>query len=139
MSMVAKAAGLFDRARIRAHFGSPLEYVYALLSFGLPSALLPFTHESELKTGNHKKWIQRRIVKDQELRQVGVFTGIDLPSRNDVLLGQGAPIQYHSGNQRLSRSMRNLLGRIQRSGSPMQMPSCWENCSRNFASFRSTG
>jgi hypothetical protein len=84
MSKVANAAGLFERARIRIHFGSPLECVYALLSFGLPSGLLPFTPECELKTGNHKKWIQRRIVKERELLRFGVFLGIDLPSRNDV-------------------------------------------------------
>jgi hypothetical protein len=100
-SMVAKAAGLFDRARFRVHLGSPVECAYALLSFGLPSALLPFTPECELKTGNHMNWIQRRNVKEQELRRVGVFSGIDLPRRNDVLLGKGKPIQSHPGNQRL--------------------------------------
>jgi hypothetical protein len=100
-SMVAKAAGLFDRARFRVHLGSPVECAYALLSFGLPSALLPFTPECELKTGNHMNWIQRRNVKEQELRRVGVFSGIDLPSRNDVLLGKGVPFQNHPGNQRL--------------------------------------
>jgi hypothetical protein len=99
--MIARAAGLFDRARFRVHFGSPLECAYALLSFGLPSELLPLTSECKLKTGNHKKWIQRRIVKEQELRRVGVFSGIDLPSRNDVLDGHGIPIQNHPGNQRL--------------------------------------
>jgi hypothetical protein len=100
MSLVIKAAGLFDRVRIRVHHGSSLECVYALLSFGLPSALLPFTPECELKTGNHKKWIKRRIVKEKELRRAGVFLGIDLPSRNDVLRGQGAVMQRHPGNQR---------------------------------------
>jgi hypothetical protein len=75
--------------------------VYSLLSFGFPSGLLPFTLECELKTGNHKKWIQRRIVKERELLRFGVFLGIDLPSRNDVLRGQGAPVQRHPGNQRL--------------------------------------
>jgi hypothetical protein len=46
-------------------------------------------------------WIQHRIVKEQELRRVGVFSGLDLPSRNDVLLGKGVPNQNHPGNQRL--------------------------------------
>jgi hypothetical protein len=100
-SMVAKAAGLFDRARFRVHIGSHMECTYVLLSFGLPSELLPFTPECELKTGNHTKWIQRRIFKEHELRRVGAFSGIDLPSRNDVLLGHGKPNQNHPGNQRL--------------------------------------
>jgi hypothetical protein len=108
-SLTVKAFGVFHRARLRVHFGSPLECVYALLSFGLPSTLLPFTPECELKTGNHKKWIQRRIVKERELRHVGVFWGIDLPSRNDVLRGQGAPVQRHPGNQRLQELCRFYL------------------------------
>jgi hypothetical protein len=101
MNLSAKAAGLFDRARFRAHFGSHMECEYALLSFGLPSTMLPFTAECELKTANQKKWIQRRIVKEQELLRVGVFLGVDLPNRNDYLLGQGKPFQHHPGNQRL--------------------------------------
>jgi hypothetical protein len=108
-SLTVNAFGVFHQARLRVHFGSPLECVYALLSFGLPSALLPFTPECELKTGNHKKWIQRRIVKERELRHVGVFWGIDLPSRNDVLRGQGAPVQRHPGNQRLQELCRFYL------------------------------
>jgi hypothetical protein len=109
MRLAAKAASLFDRVRFRVHFGSPLECEYALLSFGLPSALLPFTPECELKTGNHKKWVQRRIIKERELHRVGVFLGIDLPSRNDVLRGQGAPTQKHPGNQRLQELCRFYL------------------------------
>jgi hypothetical protein len=101
MSIATKAAGLFDRVRIRVHFGSPLECAYALLSFGLPGSFLPFTEEGDLKTDNHKKWLLRRIAKEKELHQVGVFSGIDLPSRNDVLFGQGKPTQQHPGNQRL--------------------------------------
>jgi hypothetical protein len=101
LNLVAKSYVFVHRARLRVHFGTHVECTYAILSFGLPSSSLPFTDEGELKTDNHKKWIKRRIVKEQELHRFGVFTGIDLPSRNDVLLGQGKPIQHHPGNQRL--------------------------------------
>jgi hypothetical protein len=68
---------------------------------------LPFTEQGELKKSNHKRWIQRRLAKDHEvLRRLQsnpsyVFPGIDLPGRNDVLLGKGQPIQDHPGNRRL--------------------------------------
>jgi hypothetical protein len=76
------------------------------LSFGLPSNLLPFTTESELKTGNHKNWVQRRILKEDELKRGKEFCGIELPGRSDVLLGPGKPIQDHPGNQRLHELVR---------------------------------
>jgi hypothetical protein len=33
--------------------------------------MLPFTTDSELKLGNHKNWVQRRIVKEQEMKHNG--------------------------------------------------------------------
>jgi hypothetical protein len=116
MAMFTKTIGWHVRARLRVHIGSHLEGQYGLLSFGLPSSLLPFTDECELKTNNHKKWIQRRLVKDHEVlrRQQSnpnyVFPGIDLPGRNDVLLGQGRPIQDHSGNRRLHELVETYFG-----------------------------
>jgi hypothetical protein len=101
VSWIVKAAGVFSRARSRIHFGSPMECEYALLSFGVPSHLLPFTAEGQLKTGNHKKWIQRRIIMERELQRGQVFSGIELPRPNDVLLGRGRPLQNHPGNRRL--------------------------------------
>jgi hypothetical protein len=115
LNLVARSAGLLTRARIRVHVGSHLECVYALLSFGVPSNLLPFTTDCELKTNHHKKWVQRRIVKEQELLRCSsgsnsdVFSGIELPDRNDVLLGKGKPLQNHPGNQRLLELSRAFL------------------------------
>jgi hypothetical protein len=101
LNWVFKAAGVFHQARFRAHFGSHVECEYALLSFGVPSHLLPFTAEGQLKMGNHKKWIQRRIIMEQELQSCNLFEGIELPRPNDVLLGKGKPCQSHAGNRRL--------------------------------------
>jgi hypothetical protein len=106
-ALYVNTIGWHIRARLRVHVGSHLECQHGLLSFGVPSRLLPFTAEGELKKNNHKKWIQRRIVKDQAVlyRQpydaLYVFPGIDLPGRNDVLLGKGQPLQDHAGNRRL--------------------------------------
>jgi hypothetical protein len=117
LTMVAKSVGLLNKARLRVHFGTHTEILYSLLSFGLPSSLVPFTEDSALKTDKHKKWMQRRIIKEQELARQsgtgnatsGVFSGIDLPHPNDVLLGKGKPFQTHPGNQRLLELARAYL------------------------------
>jgi hypothetical protein len=109
MSLAIKAIGLFDRARLRMHFGTHIQCTYALLSFGLPSPFLPFTDECELKIDNHKKWIKRRIVKEHVLAGGEIFSCIELPHRNDVLLGKGRPCQNHPGNQRLLELSRAFL------------------------------
>jgi hypothetical protein len=101
MNLLCKAASSFQRARFRAHYGSRLECEYALQSFGIPTHLLPYTTEGQLKIGYHKKWIQRRIIMEQELERCNVFSGIELPRPNDILLGKGKPIQNHPGNRRL--------------------------------------
>jgi hypothetical protein len=71
---------------------------------------------------NHKKWIQRRIVKERELRRVGVFLGIDLPRRNDVLFGQGKPMQRHPGNQRLQELCHFYLDEYNKAGRRNKAP-----------------
>jgi hypothetical protein len=109
LMVLAKSLCELRRARLRVHFGTHLECSYALLSFGLPIQFLPFTTEHELKTGTHKKWVERRIIKEEEVQRHGVFSGIDLPDRNDVLIGKGRPIQNHPGNRRLLELVQGHL------------------------------
>jgi hypothetical protein len=86
-----------------------VECTYALLSFGVPTLVLVFTDESELKKDNHKKWIKLQIVKEQELARGEIFFCIELHPPNDVLLGEGKPFQNHPGNQRLQDLARAYL------------------------------
>jgi hypothetical protein len=109
LKLLTKSISHLRRARLRVHFGTHLECLYTLLSFGLPIQFLPFTTEHELKTGIHKKWVERRIIKEEEMQRHGVFSGIDLPDRNDVLIGKGKPFQNHPGNQRLLELVQGHL------------------------------
>jgi hypothetical protein len=68
------------------------------MTFGIPVDSLPVTYEGELKTNTHAKWVVRQEVKDSTLMCTGKHEGIDLPSRNDVILGRGKPCQDHPGN-----------------------------------------
>ena len=59
---------------------------------------MPVTLDGELKVSNHLKWIIKRRVKDLAVRTTGHFNKIDLPGRDDVLVGKGKPFQDHRGN-----------------------------------------
>jgi hypothetical protein len=97
LKLLIKSFTHVHRARLQVHFGTHLECLYALLSFGLPIQFLPFTTEHELKTGTHKKWVKHRIIKEEEVQRHGVF----LPHRHDVLIGEGKPFRNHPRNQQL--------------------------------------
>ena len=43
----------------------------------------------------------------------GVFSGVDLPTRNDVLWGKGRPIQHHRGNVQLRELVEDYLEEYQ--------------------------
>jgi hypothetical protein len=114
------SASRFFLARFRIHRGSLCECQYELMTFGLPSASLPYNNDGTLKLGNHKKWYQRRVIKEneenlQEQQQQQLqqgektpfcFSGIDLPSPTDILLGKGKTILDHRGNQAFQEVMQ---------------------------------
>jgi hypothetical protein len=75
------------------------------MTFGIPVQFVPVSYEGKLKTAHHLKWMAKRRMKDLSIKRSGQFEGIDLPARNDVLLGRGKPFQEHPGNI----CMRNLV------------------------------
>ena len=90
------------RARLRYHIGTRTEIMYSLLSFGLPVDLIPYSESGTIKKTNLNRWIAKYIARDKEMaKNGGTFSGIDLPSRNDVLHGKGKPFQNHPGNAHL--------------------------------------
>ena len=106
MTMMTLRTGSYIRSRMRMHYGTPTECLYALLTFGVPTTTIPLSVDGEtLKTSNHGKWIKRRKAKEawlldhQPLHQPLEFPGIELPSNHDVLLGRGRSALEHAGNQ----------------------------------------
>jgi hypothetical protein len=98
--------------------GTLTENIYKLLTFGIPVDVLPVAYDGGLKVSNHLKWISRRQTNDSDLFLKGFFHGIDLPRRDDVLLGRGKTIQEHPGNLHMrslveshfDRSKKALMG-----------------------------
>jgi hypothetical protein len=89
------------RSRNRFHNGTLTEIMYSLLAFGIPVDLFPVSHTGTIKKTNLNRWIDKNIARDMALGYGVPFSGVDLPSRNDVLLGKGKPIQCHTGNVHL--------------------------------------
>jgi len=87
-----------SRARIRFHKGTYTEIMYTLLGFGIPVDLIPFSESGAIKKTNLNRWIAKNIARDRELANGETFSGVDLPTRDDVLMGKGKPYQHHFGN-----------------------------------------
>ena len=71
-----------------------------MMTFGIPVHHLPVTQDGVLKLKAHQKWIHRRETMEKFLNRLGSpsFEAVDLPRRNDVLLGRGKPYQENPGN-----------------------------------------
>jgi hypothetical protein len=90
--------GKYLRSRLRVHEGSHNDIQYALMTYGIPVDALPVTHQGDVRTPNHKKWLARRKTKDDQIVEGEAFLGIDLPGRNDVILRRGRVFHDHQGN-----------------------------------------
>jgi hypothetical protein len=76
-----------------------LECKYALMTFGIPTKVLPITNEGGIDVEHHRRWLQRRrmleatIGRDNECQT-------NVPHHSDVLYGRDKSVQEHSGNIR---------------------------------------
>ena len=101
------------RGRHRCHIGTYIEIMYSLLGFGIPVDLIPFSSSGSIKKTNLNRWIAKNIARDIELAYSGEFSGVDLPTRNDVLMGKGRPYQHHHGNVHLSEIVEASIDEYQ--------------------------
>jgi len=89
------------RARHWFHQGTYTELMYFLLGFGIPVHLFPLSESRTIKKTTLNRWIAKSIARDLHLTYAKEFSGVDLPTRDDVLMGKGKPIQLHAGNDHL--------------------------------------
>ena len=95
-----------------------------LMSFGIPHDVIPFTQSFKIKTKNHRNYMSMQAKKEEMLASVPATTTadklIDLPTHRDVLLGKGKPIQFSSGNQRLSSIIDGYLDQCHEQSNKME-------------------
>lgn len=83
--------------------GSYTEWMYDLMTLGIPHNLIPFTSEYKIKTKNHLDYLaMRKCAYDYRASTNGMIQTTSLPTNFDVLLGKGKPIQESAGNLKLA-------------------------------------
>ena len=87
-----------DRARVKIHFGSHQEVVYGLMTYGIPTDLLPISLNGGLKRKNHLEWLKIREWQEDHPETPRIV----VPSQSDVLFGRGKPFRRHVGNLHLT-------------------------------------
>ena len=80
--------------------GSDLECQYKLMTFGIPSAMLPVSSNGEVDGSSFQNWIEGRKRSDGPTTIGQEALVIVIPGPCDVLLGRGKLIQEHTGNLR---------------------------------------
>jgi hypothetical protein len=89
------------RAKTRVHFGTLLECLYNLQSFGIPTDSIPMTSGGKVKTKAFLEWLDMRRTREEFERSEDCPEVYEIPLNKHVLLGRGKPLQKHVGNMRL--------------------------------------
>lgn len=121
MTITQMLIGMAWRVRFRAHYGSYVECMYALMTFGIPKEALPVNvidgtpSVDEFLADN-----EAEILLERERHQ-HLMAGMDenhilYPLENDVLLGRGRPYQEFSGNKKLALIIQQRKEEYQGSG-----------------------
>jgi len=98
-TMYIYAIGSEYRRRLRVHFGSALECLYALQTFGIQSHDVPInSNTGKIKDHNHDKWLKMQQIMDEWRAKNQPFKGIECPTQKDILFGRGWPKMSHPGN-----------------------------------------
>mmetsp|Transcript_22570 Transcript_22570/g.62952 ORF Transcript_22570/g.62952 Transcript_22570/m.62952 type:complete len:186 (-) Transcript_22570:4-561(-) len=93
------------RLRTKIHFGSHIECLYELRSYGIPTKLLQLDLDGNPDQDKMMAYLQRTqdveaaFYKEYE-EALPSQDCIHFPSAKDVVLGRGRPFQSHTGNIR---------------------------------------
>jgi hypothetical protein len=98
------------RVRFRFHSGSLLETHYTLMTFGIPTQVLPLTNNGKAVWEHHHEWVRmREELEDKKEEQQttvatdniqGDDTSTGVPMPLDVVMGNEKFAQTHTGNIR---------------------------------------
>jgi hypothetical protein len=99
--------------------GSLLEIHYDLMTFGIPTKLLPVTAQGEADFQHHYDWISSRKsieatsieAKEEQTTPCGKDDSITVPRRNDVMMGTLKVAQSHAGNRQYQNLIREYQAR----------------------------
>lgn len=93
--------------------GKHTEWIYTLMTFGFPYDLIPLDATYNMKIKNHTEYLSmRKAAEALAVRGLDKDVQVtDLPTKRDVLLGKGKPIQFSAGNMLLFANVESELER----------------------------
>ena len=116
------------RARFKITIGTSTEWQYKLMSYGIPQDLIPITDDGQMKNRkNFLECLDMRIRGEDSVRRYNLqhnladsfFSPIPYaiyPTRSDVLLGKGNPINKAAGNRMLHEIVDDHLEQYHQAG-----------------------
>jgi len=115
MTMLQMMLGKKGRIRFRSHYGSSLEVVYSLVSYGI--TLDPRVSDPQFRERQALEYIERRRVIEEQWRQQELALSrenkILYPSPTDVLCGRGRPYQQAPGNLNMAKHIAEASAEYQ--------------------------
>jgi len=100
-AMISLIAPKTVRVRQNKIFGSPTEYKYSLMAYGIPVDQLPITASGRIKTTSHQRWIKYQREREAII-QMGLppFEDVECPLPMDILIGNAGSnsFQNNPGN-----------------------------------------
>jgi hypothetical protein len=115
--------------------------MYNLQTFGISIDQVPINWSTgKVKTQYHLKWINMRQAMEEAKASGGpgggaLFSGIECPSHQDVLLGRGKPMVNHGGNIAMRERVESRLARFaQAQGKDDRAAIVWEVVQETYLS-----
>jgi hypothetical protein len=104
------------RGRLRTHYGKQrADYILQLLTYGIPTHVLPIDEHDHTMVDYHLEWIRNRQAQEASLSSSSRVTAM-IPRRFDVLFGRGATIAEHTGNLRAFHIVEMNLEKYEQAG-----------------------
>lgn len=103
LSSIARAIYCYHgRCAFPLDTGTNQEIRYKLMTFGIPTDILPIDDDGTILLNNHKEWIEQRVELEKMDRTTNEqqITYISTPGPFDILLGRGKAAMKHPGNIR---------------------------------------
>jgi hypothetical protein len=108
ISLIRYAVGSTVRLRLRTHpTTNPAECHYQLMTYGIPTEVLPMDKNGAFPLKNHQEWLEERRRLEARLAQMGdqhvrrdemIPARSIIPGAKDVVYGRDSFAQKHLGN-----------------------------------------
>jgi len=110
----------FLNSRTKIHLGNPVEWRYALRTYGIPTEILPVSNTGTIKLDNLKQWIKLKKYTDEQemiemtastktLMEAPMYSIVECPGSNDVVFRMGKSMDYHPGNIKFQNVIESQL------------------------------